>query len=81
MSAFLTIALFLVGIPAVILSVMVWLKITRSFFNDSDYDSEMLPDHENTSQFRGKGGHEDAAQTSHKAGTSDTLNERMIQSG
>lgn len=79
MSTFLTIALFLIGIPGVILSVVVWFKITQRFFNERDYEHEMLPDSEqdNTAQFQGKAG---AKQASHAAG-GEGLNERMIQSG
>lgn len=81
MSTFLTISLFLIGIPAAILSVVVWLKITRQFFNDRDYELEVLPDDsENTTQFPGKG-EQATKQTSQSASKGQTLNERMIQSG
>lgn len=77
MSAFLTISLFLIGTPAVILSVVVWLKITRSFFNERDYEGEVLPD-DNTAQFRGKTDQSGTQQASHGG---SAVNERMIQSG
>lgn len=82
MSTFLTIALFVIGIPGVILSVVVWFKITQRFFNERDYEHEMLPDsdHDNTAQFHGKGGPAGAKQASHAAGGKG-VNERMIQSG
>jgi len=79
MSTFLTIALFLIGIPGVILSIVVWFKITGRFFNERDYEHEMLPD-DNTAQFRGKADQTGGKQTAHAAG-GETLKEKMIQSG
>lgn len=82
MSVFLTIALFLVGIPGVILSIYVWLRITRHFFNEKDYEGEVLPDSQHgTAHFQG-GSEQDATKPrSQAARPSDSVNERMIQSG
>lgn len=41
MSVILTAVLFIVGIPAIILSIVVWIMITRSFYRDRDYEREM----------------------------------------
>lgn len=41
MSVILTAALFIVGIPAIILSIVAWIMITRSFYRDRDYEREM----------------------------------------
>jgi hypothetical protein len=86
MSAFLNAALYLVGIPAIILSIVVFFKITRSFYGKKDYELE-IPDHETT-----KGSAEVSEQatagpagkdsTVHRSQASpDAMKARMIQSG
>jgi hypothetical protein len=85
MSAFLTWALYIVGIPAIILSIIVAIKVMRSFFGDRDYNLEN-PEHK-ASQGTAQAAttHEDKPggdSTVHSSNASrDTMNARMIQSG
>lgn len=86
MSSFLVWALYLVGIPAIILSILVAIKVTRSFFGRRDYNLEIPAD-----QTSSEGAthtaptHEDKhndESTAHRPNSSrDAMNPRMIQSG
>lgn len=91
MSTFLTIALYVVGIPAIILSVIVLIKIGRSFYVKRDYEdeipsqatmreSEQTPAQQPAAQVEHV--EKEAAQTTHQTHPSrDTLQRRVIQSG
>lgn len=89
MSTFLTLALFIVGIPGVILSLYVWMRISRRFFEDGDYNLEMLPDSEKieakaAGQSRSSGEQADKDNDNKKVQAHpgrDALGERMIHSG
>lgn len=88
MSSFLTAALYIVGIPAVILAIAVWVSITRRFYIDRDYEQEMPEGHQEspvTDYHRAKAHAErtvsSGAHAPATANTRKSVNARMIQSG
>ena len=86
MSSFLTAVLYIVGIPAIILSIVVWIKIARSFYVDRDYELEMPSEAQQepplTDYHRAKAHAERTAGGAHATSkTRESVNARMMQSG
>ena len=84
MSGYLEMALYIVGIPAIILSILVLIKLTRSFYGNRDYNLEMPKDQTSGGTTQAATTHEDkhsGESTVHRANLSpDSMNPRMIQS-
>ena len=85
MSGFLQAALYLVGIPAIILSLLVFVKITRSFYGKRDYNLEMPEEHPSEQSppqaASGQAGKESGGAVHQSHSSRDSMNARMIQSG
>jgi len=84
MSGYLEMALYIVGIPAIILSILVLIKLTRSFYGDRDYNLEMPDDQSSGGTRQAATNHEgeESGSTVHRSNASrDAMNARMIQSG
>lgn len=89
MADFLTIALYVVGIPSIILSILVTIKITRSFYEDHDYDREMpysgteSSSSENVSHAEQAGAaqKQESGQTQQHHQPRETIDSRVVQSG
>lgn len=85
MSTFLEWALYLVGIPAIIFSIIVAIKLSRSFFGDRDYNLENPDDQASKGTTQASASHDDKSggesSVHHSNASRDTMNPRMIQSG
>ena len=84
-SSFLMWALYIVGIPGIILSILVLIKVTRSFYGKRDYNREIPEDQSSGGTTQATAGHEDkhsGESSVHRSNSSrDSINPRMIQSG